>query len=280
MRIIDDVQLDFNDVLFQPKRSTLNSRSEANTNREYHFKWYPKTILSNGIMAANMATTGTFEMNDALEKYNSITCLHKHYSKEDIIKYFSEKEHPLTFVSTGLKDSKEDLFKMLKENPNIDKVCVDIANGYIPKLLNFVKELRNNFPNILIMAGNVVTPDIVQDLIMAGADIVKCGIGPGCFTRNMKIKTKHGYVKIGKIQEGEEVLTHTGQYKKVINKFEFVSHKERMTINGIECTPTHKFYVVNKSDAKYITDDNYTQYAYWTAAKDLDVNKQLLVKIR
>lgn len=280
MRIIDDVQLDFNDVLFQPKRSTLNSRSEANTNREYHFKWYPKTIVSNGIMAANMATTGTFEMNDVLEKYNSITCLHKHYPKEDIVKYFSEKEHPLTFVSTGLKDSKEDLFRMLKENPNIDKVCVDIANGYIPKLLNFVKELRNNFPNILIMAGNVVTPDITQDLIMAGADIVKCGIGPGCFTRNMKIKTKHGYVKIGKIQEGEEVLTHTGQYKKVINKFEFVSHKERMTINGIECTPTHKFYVVNKSDAKYITDDNYTQYAYWTAAKDLDVNKQLLVKIR
>lgn len=280
MRIIDDVQLDFNDVLFQPKRSTLNSRSEANTNRKYHFKWYPKTIVSNGIMAANMATTGTFEMNDVLEKYNSITCLHKHYPKEDIVKYFSEKEHLLTFISTGLKDSKEDLFKMLKENPNIDKVCVDIANGYIPKLLNFVKELRNNFPNILIMAGNVVTPDITQDLIMAGVDIVKCGIGPGCFTRNMKIKTKHGYVKIGKIQEGEEVLTHTGQYKKVINKFEFVSHKERMTINGIECTPTHKFYVVNKSDAKYITDDNYTQYAYWTAAKDLDVNKQLLVKIR
>lgn len=185
MRIIDEVQLDFNDVLFQPKRSTLNSRSEANTNREYHFKWYPKTIVSNGIMAANMATTGTFEMNDALEKYNSITCLHKHYPKEDIIRYFSEKEHPLTFVSTGLKDSKEDLFKMLKENPNVDKVCVDIANGYVPNLLNFVKELRDKFPNILIMAGNVVTPDIVQDLIMSGVDVPKLNIGNGsvCVTR-------------------------------------------------------------------------------------------------
>ena len=75
MRIIDEVQLDFNDVLFQPKRSTLNSRSEANTNREYHFKWYPKTIVSNGIMAANMATTGTFETHDGVENHKSFTRL-------------------------------------------------------------------------------------------------------------------------------------------------------------------------------------------------------------
>lgn len=185
MRIIDDIQLDFNDVLFQPKRSSMNSRAEADVMRDYHFKWYPKTITSCGIMAANMATTGTFEINNVLEKYGAITCLHKHYSKEDIIKYFNEKEHPLTFVSTGLKDSKADLYKMLLQNPHIDKVCVDIANGYIPNLLSFVKELRTNFPSLLIMAGNVVTPDITQDLIMAGADLIKIGIGPGsvCRTR-------------------------------------------------------------------------------------------------
>lgn len=278
MRIINDIQLDFNDVLFQPKRSTLNSRSEANVNREYHFKWYPKTIVSNGIMTANMATTGTFEMNDALEKYNSITCLHKHYPKEDIVKYFSEKEHPLTFISTGLKDSKEDLFKMLKENLNIDKVCVDIANGYVPNLLNFVKELRKTFPNILIMAGNVVTPDITQDLIMSGVDIVKCGIGPGCFHHNMKVKTKRGLRKIRDVNIGDEVLTHTGEYKKVKNKFIFNNHENYIKINDIACTPEHKFYVIDKSNMNKVTEDNYQEYAYWCEAKKL-TDKQLLIKI-
>ena len=184
-RILNEVQLDYSDVLFQPKRTTLNSRSEANILRDYSFKWYPKTLKACGIVAANMATTGTFEMNDALEKFNAITCLHKHYTPEQLKAYF-QKKHPLTFICTGLKDDKEKLFKLLSENPHIDKLCVDIANGYIPKLLGFVKELRAKFPHLLLMAGNVVTGDMTQDLILSGADIVKAGIGPGsvCLTRS------------------------------------------------------------------------------------------------
>lgn len=183
-RILNEEQLDYCDVLFQPKRTTLNSRSEADILREYTFKWYPKTLRACGIMAANMATTGTFEINDALEKFQAITCLHKHYTPEQLTAYFKHP-HPLTFISTGLKDSKENLFNLLEKNPHIDKLCVDIANGYIPKLLGFVKELRTRFPHILLMAGNVVTGDMTQDLIMSGADIVKAGIGPGsvCITR-------------------------------------------------------------------------------------------------
>ena len=184
-RILNEVQLDYSDVLFQPKRTTLNSRNEADLLREYTFRWYPKTLKACGIMAANMATTGTFEMNDALEKFNAITCLHKHYTPAQLKEYFSTP-HPLSFISTGLKDNKENLFELLKENPHIDKLCVDIANGYIPKLLTFVKEIRATFPHILLMVGNVVTGDITQDLILSGADIVKAGIGPGsvCITRS------------------------------------------------------------------------------------------------
>ena len=184
-RILNEMQLDYSDVLFQPKRTTLNSRNEADVLREYAFRWYPKTLKACGIMAANMATTGTFEMNDALEKFNAITCLHKHYTPAQLKEYFA-KPHPLTFISTGLKDNKEDLFHLLETNPHIDKLCVDIANGYIPKLLTFVKELRSRFPQILLMVGNVVTGDITQDLILSGADIVKAGIGPGsvCITRS------------------------------------------------------------------------------------------------
>ena len=193
-QIRDSIELDFCDVLFRPKRTTLNSRSEADVIREYKFKYYPKTLKSCGIMAANMATTGTFEMNNVLQRHKAITCLHKHIEKSELKRYMVDnfvnndsESNSFTFVSTGLKDNKEELFSLLKSGSPIDKVCVDVANGYMPKLLEFVKELRNEFPHLLIMVGNVVTGDITQDLILSGADIVKVGIGPGsvCTTRKL-----------------------------------------------------------------------------------------------
>jgi GMP reductase len=193
-QIRDSIELDFCDVLFRPKRTTLNSRSEADVIREYKFKYYPKTLKSCGIMAANMATTGTFEMNNVLQRHKAITCLHKHIEKSELKRYMVDnfvnndsESNSFTFVSTGLKDNKEELFSLLKSGSPIDKVCVDVANGYMPKLLEFVKELRSEFPHLLIMVGNVVTGDITQDLILSGADIVKVGIGPGsvCTTRKL-----------------------------------------------------------------------------------------------
>jgi GMP reductase len=196
-QIKDSTELDFCDVLFMPKRTTLNSRSEADVIREYKFKYYPHTLKTCGIMAANMATTGTFEINNVLQKYQAITCLHKHYDfqKDECFAYvtknYKKKEsakNSYTFISTGLKDDKKKLFKILSNKDfKIDKLCIDIANGYIPKLLEFVKEVRAKFPHLLIMVGNVVTGDMTQDLILSGADIVKVGIGPGsvCTTRKL-----------------------------------------------------------------------------------------------
>lgn len=193
-QIIDSTELDFSDVLFKPKRTTLNSRSEADIIREYKFKYCNRTIKSCGIMAANMATTGTFEMNNVLQKYKAITCLHKHIDVKELenymIKNYTNEEseyNSFTFISIGLKDDKEKLFNLLKRGSPFDKVCIDVANGYMPKLLEFVRELRTLFPEILIMVGNVVTGDMTQDLILNGADIVKVGIGPGsvCLTRKL-----------------------------------------------------------------------------------------------
>jgi len=196
-QIRDSIELDFCDVLFQPKRTTINSRQEANVIREYKFKYYPKVISSCGIMAANMATTGTFEINNVLQKYKAITCLHKHYdfSEKENFDYIAQnyakaesENNTYTFISTGLKDDKDQVFTTLSNKDfKIDKLCIDIANGYIPKLTEFVKEVRNRFPDLLIMVGNVVTGDMTQDLILSGADIVKVGIGPGsvCTTRKL-----------------------------------------------------------------------------------------------
>lgn len=193
-QIKDTVELDFCDVLFRPKRTTLNSRSEADIIREYKFKYYPNTIKSCGIMAANMATTGTFEMNDVLQTYKAITCLHKHIEKEELKSYMmsnymkDESEYnSFTFISTGLKDDKKELYELMDKGTPFDKICIDVANGYMPQLLDFVREIRYKYPNALIMVGNVVTGDMTQDLILSGADIVKVGIGPGsvCTTRKL-----------------------------------------------------------------------------------------------
>ena len=207
-RIYTEPQLDFCDVLFQPKRTTLNSRKEACSRRQYKFKYYPEKVMSCGLIVSNMATTGTMEMARAVAPYEVMTCFHKHIPYDELNKYFYTYEQ-LQFVSVGLKDDKYKFFKLLESNPAIDKVCVDIANGYIPNLLKFVKELRTKFPNILIMAGNVVTGDMVQDLILCGADIVKVGIGNGsvCTTR---LKTGVGRPQLSTILECSDAAHGVG----------------------------------------------------------------------
>lgn len=200
--IINDVQLDYSDVLIKPKRSTLNSRSEPNVYREYKFKWSDKRIYGNGLMTANMATTGTFKMAEVMAKNLMFTCLHKHYTydelkeflekhKDEYIKYsYNDNEllapfNDYVFVSTGIKDGDYEKICKVLDLGLCKNLCIDIANGYITKLLEFVRNIRSKYPNIVIMVGNVVTGDMVQDLILNGADIVKCGIGPGanCTTR-------------------------------------------------------------------------------------------------
>lgn len=200
--IVEEVQLDYCDVMIKPKRSTLNSRSEPDIYRTYKMKHTNRVLYGNGLMVANMATTGTFAMAEAMAKNLMFTCLHKHYTYEEI-KEFLEKHktdniifdykgyevincfRDYVFVSTGIKDGDyEKICKIL--NLGICKnLCIDIANGYIPKLLDFVKKIREEYPDLIIMVGNVVTGDMVQDIILAGADIVKVGIGPGanCTTR-------------------------------------------------------------------------------------------------
>jgi len=204
--IVEEVQLDYCDVMIKPKRSTLNSRSEPDIYRQYRFK-YPNsflyeqnTIYGNGLMVANMATTGTFAMAEVMAKNLMFTCLHKHYSFEELKEFLEKHKNVIVderydgndlmfldyvFVSTGIKDGDYEKICKILDLGLCKNLCIDIANGYIPKLLDFVKKIRKQYPRLVIMVGNVVTGDMVQDLILNGADIVKIGIGPGanCTTR-------------------------------------------------------------------------------------------------
>lgn len=220
MQIIEEVQLDYCDVMIKPKRSTLNSRSEPDIYRTYKMKHTNRSLYGNGLMVANMATTGTFAMAEVFAKNFMFTCLHKHYSLEEI-KGFLEKhkneeiefkignENCIThfndyvFISTGIKDGDYEKICKVLDLGYCKNLCIDIANGYIPKLLDFVKKIREKYSDLIIMVGNVCTGDMVQDLILDGADIVKCGIGGGsaCLTR---LKTSCGRPQFSTVLECAE----------------------------------------------------------------------------
>lgn len=204
MRIEADIKLDYKDVLFRPKRSVLKSRSEVSLERTYNFKNSNAKWTGVPVMAANMDTVGTFGIYDNLKSHKMFTCLHKHFTKEELlekIKNTSEEDRNYMAVSTGTgKNDYEKVSSLLKQGPEIPFICIDVANGYSEHFVEFVQKVRQEFPKITIIAGNVVTGEMTEELILSGADIVKVGIGPGsvCTTR---IKTGVGYPQLSSVIE-------------------------------------------------------------------------------
>lgn len=203
MRIESDLKLGFKDVMIRPKRSTLKSRSEVSLERNFEFL-HGNSWRGIPIMAANMDTVGTFEMAQALAEHQLFTTIHKHYGLEDW-KQFVQRVPTDTLnhiaVSTGTGQTDADrLGELIGTIPQIRFVCIDVANGYSEHFVSFVKRTRERFPGKVIIAGNVVTGEMVEELLLAGADIVKVGIGPGsvCTTR---VKTGVGYPQLSAIIE-------------------------------------------------------------------------------
>ena len=204
MRIENELKLGFKDVMIRPKRSTLKSRSQVSLEREFTF--LHSNIVWKGvpIMAANMDTVGTFEMAEALGKHNIFTAIHKHYSIDEWQQFASNASNQTLrniAVSTGIgKTDAEKTAQILNEFPTINFICIDVANGYSEHFVGFVKQMRAKHPNKVILAGNVVTGEMVEELLLAGADIIKVGIGPGsvCTTR---VKTGVGYPQLSAIIE-------------------------------------------------------------------------------
>jgi GMP reductase len=201
MKINNDIKLDFDDVLLVPQRSRAASRKEVIVNRSFSF--YHSEQVWNGvpIMSANMDTTGTFNMASILTDYEIITCFHKHYDVQDYIENITDLNYQ--WVSIGIK--KEDITKLQRISDaceDIPNICIDVANGYTDDFVYFCKKVREKFGNKpIIMAGNICTPEMVQELILhGGVDIVKVGIGPGsaCTTR---LKTGVGFPQLSAIAE-------------------------------------------------------------------------------
>jgi GMP reductase len=185
MKIEDGIKLNFSDVLIRPKRSTLSSRSQVSLERNFKFK-HGNTWTGIPIFASNMDTTGTFEMARELHKKKLITAIHKHYSLEDWKSISSEDFLENISVSIGI--SEDDFAKAIEIFsicPNIPFLMLDVANGYSEAFVSAVKRAREIFPDKIIVAGNIVTREMTEELIIAGADLIKVGIGSGaaCTTR-------------------------------------------------------------------------------------------------
>ena len=205
MRVDRDFKLDFDDVLIRPKRSTLSSRRLVDLNRKFEFRHSNEIWEGIPVIAANMDTTGTFEIAESLKKEKMLTAIHKFYSLEQWAKSINSNQIDLEHcaVTFGVEEAEnaDEFFNYLKKNKlNKPKfICLDVANGYTELFLDLVKKIRSKFDNPLI-AGNVVTGEMTEALILAGADIVKIGIGPGsvCTTRTV---TGVGYPQLSAIIE-------------------------------------------------------------------------------
>jgi GMP reductase len=214
MRIENEILLDYSDVLIRPKRSTLTSRKDVDLARKFVFRNYTPDFPENTedehyhgipIMASNMDGVGTFAMAIELAKQGIFTCLVKTYSKEELTDFFNNANHDITSsvaMSIGTGNADYDKFVQVygRVGSKLKYLCIDVANGYSEAFVSHVSNIRKIYPHIVIIAGNVVTADQTQELILNGADIVKVGIGPGsvCTTR---IQTGVGYPQLSAVIE-------------------------------------------------------------------------------
>lgn len=209
MRIEDDSKLDYKDVLIRPKRSTLGSRKDVELKREFTFRNYQSESDEHyrgiPIMASNMDGVGTFEMADTLASLGLFTCLVKNYAADDLVEFFNAQQdgrRENAAYSTGITGLDYEKFESVYQQTgtNLKYVCVDVANGYSERFSDFIKQLRDAYPAIVIIAGNVVTGEMTEELVLSGADIVKVGIGPGsvCTTR---LQTGVGFPQLSAVIE-------------------------------------------------------------------------------
>lgn len=204
MRVESDLKLGFKDVLIRPKRSNLKSRSQVNLQRSFSFLHSKRQWTGVPVIAANMDTVGTFEVAEVLAGHDLLTAIHKHYSVSQWDEFLDGRDDGIyarIMISTGTSDDDFDkLSRIMAGHPKMEFICIDVANGYSESFVEHVCKVRAAFGDKTIVAGNVVTGEMVEELLLSGADIVKVGIGPGsvCTTR---IKAGVGYPQLSAVIE-------------------------------------------------------------------------------
>lgn len=277
MIIHEQVELDYDDVLLLPHRSKHASRKEVDVTRSFKFYHSPRVWSGMPIFCSNMGTTGTIQMGLSLSSLGLCTALHKFIPIKDLVELYSdhliEKIDKYCWYTAGIRsEDKQKLEELVQTIGRVPNLVIDVPNGYTDDFVNTCASFRSNYPEAIIMAGNVVTGPMVQELILhGGVDIVKVGIGGGCFVAGTKVQTNKGKINIERIRPGDTVLTHKNQYKKVISTLSRKENKRLFHINNIICTPNHEFYVIEKSKIINNIDDTFIEkHAIWISAEELN----------
>lgn len=269
------MRFDFNDINLVPKKCIVNSRSECNTS----FK-LGKYLFELPIVPANMEAVIDTNLAKKLAINRFFYIMHRFGNTLEFCREMM-KEGLYLSISIGVNQDSYDLLEqLLIENIIPDFITIDIAHGHSISMERMIHYLKSKFSDSFIIAGNVSTKEAVLDLQEWGADAIKVGIGPGCFIPTSKVKTSNGIKLLKEISNDDYVLTHKNRYKRVLQTHTYTGEQILLKINELpECTETHEFFVINKSDKDIINQTNIDKYAYWVKAKDLDKNKHLLVKM-
>lgn len=269
-------KFDFDDINLIPRYSIVNSRNDCDTSISigtHKFK--------NPIIPANMESVINEKIAKKLSKNGYFYIMHRFdIDIKDFIKNM-KSENLITSISIGVNSDSYDLIKeLIDENLIPDYITIDIAHGHCKKMKKILKFIKEEVKiNSYIIAGNVSSVDATVDLDNWGADAIKIGIGPGCFTPDSLVLTKDGNKMIKDINIGDFVLTHTNTYKKVLQKHKYNNKDIMIKINNLPlCTPNHNFYVINKKDKNIVNDKNINDYAFWVESSRLNKNKHLLIK--
>lgn len=300
----DDIALNYDDITVIPEKITsISSRKECNPYDENGFL---------PIFAAPMSSVVSIDNTKDFNNAKIRTVIPRSYSVNDRLKYLAENfSNTPNFVAFSLNEAK-DLFvdnyllTIVKINKYFTKyldtnlinvlsdknktwktelqwpikICIDLANGHMKKLLDLVKDIKRiHGDKIVIMTGNIANPQTYRDYEEAGVDYCRVGIGGGCFTGDMMVETSDGLKQIKDIKIGDKVKTHTNSFKEVEDVLIFDNDKKMYDIDGIKCTENHEFYVINSEDEDKVTEENIEKYAYWVQAKDLDKEKHRLIEL-
>lgn len=200
MHIDTDLKLDFRDVLIRPKRSVLTSRSDADVNRTFRFLHSKIEWTGLPLIASNMDTIGTFSMAKALGEFKALVALHKYYGDQQLVEFFQSEFSRSAFFTIGTSAADWEKLAKVKKQVAVRMISIDVANGYTQQFLDAVAKLRSENPSAVIMAGTVVTAEMTEALILAGADIIRIGIGSGsvCTTRDL---TGVGFPQLSAVME-------------------------------------------------------------------------------
>lgn len=270
------MKFDFEQINLIPQKSIVESRSDCDTSVKFGNFTFKMPVIP-----ANMECVINEELAIKLASNGYFYIMHRFV---DNIISFVEKMNSLnlvTSISIGVNEESYDLIKSIANlGLKLDFITIDIAHGHSIKMERMLSWLRQQMPNSFLIAGNVSTIEAVEELTSWGADCIKVGIGPGCFTPDSLVLTDKGYKSLSEIKEGDNVLTHKNKYKKVISKQSYIGEQDLIKINNLPaCTQSHEFYVIDKENRELINESNIEEYAYWIQAKDLDKTKHLMISI-